>query len=602
MKLSLSTLFLLIFATSQLFAQFSKPNILLIQVDDMGYDDLSINGNTVSNTPHIDAFSKEAVRFSNFMLNSVCAPTRASLLTGRDFWRTGVSAMHGGRDYLNLDETTFAEIFQQNGYHTGMWGKWHSGKSDGYWPWDRGFDEAYYAQLYKYFPSTGWYNQYPERTTHEGKWTAEVLVDYAIDFIDRKKEEPFLAYVSFLTCHDFWAAPEKYISKYRTENRTERFATLLAMLEYMDLQVGRLLKHVDDSGLAENTIVIFLSDNGPNLGNTNPREWALRNNHAYLGNKARLWQNGLKSPLYIRHNGKYQAADVERLVTVCDLFPTLFDLANIKIPANNKTLDGRSIKSYLEGDYNTLEEKVAVFSHWFPVWEKNQFQPVAAEERKNFAFNEQRITMISEDYKLLWNPVNVKNSPTKIDSLVLIDVKKDKLEANNVAADNPEIVAKMKTELRSWFEDIKNTDGAFSAPEHQIAWKNKTKSEIRAFGPSRVTGALNDSHKVLEFNEIGEQLDYTINVHDDGLYELSVETKKSKLKGYEIEVSGSIDSFTKILTEEKNQIIGRIKLASGKSTLSVKISNKKPPANEGFGEFTAIQFRKCSSPIKLERQ
>ena len=133
------------------------------------------------------------------MVNSGCAPTRASLLTGRDFWRTGVSAMHGGNDYMHLDETTFAEIFQNNGYVTGMWGKWHSGKSDGYWPWDRGFDEGYYAKLYKYFPSNGWLNEYPGKTTHEGDWSPEVVVDYAIDFIDRNKEQPFLAYFSFLT-------------------------------------------------------------------------------------------------------------------------------------------------------------------------------------------------------------------------------------------------------------------------------------------------------------------------------------------------------------------------------------------------------------------
>lgn len=595
MKTFFITLLFLAYTAPILFAQSAKPNILLIQVDDMGYDDLSINGNTVSHTPNIDAFSKEAVRFSNFMLNSVCAPTRASLLSGRDFWKTGISAMHGGRDYLNLDETTFAQVLQQNGYTTGMWGKWHSGKSDGYWPWDRGFDEAYYAQLYKYFPSTGWFNQYPERTTHDGKWSAEVLADYAIDFIDRHKKETFLAYVSFLTCHDFWAAPEEYIKKYRTENRTERFATLLAMLEYMDLQVGRILQHLEETGLAENTVVIFLSDNGPNLGDTNPTEWDLRNNHGFLGNKARLWQNGLKSPLYIRQVGKYQPRDVERLVTICDLFPTLLDLANIPIPAENKDLDGRSFTSYLEGDCNSLPAKEGIFAHWFPYWEKDQFQPVSAQERRALDFESQRISLITEEYKLIQNPGNAKGAPQKQDNLVLIDLKNDPMERINAASKFPETADKMKEQLSAWFEGIKNTTGAFSAPEHQIAWKGKTESEIRAYCPSKVSRATNESHKLTGFNAVGDRVEYQINVHQSGLYQLDIQTKKSKLDNYELEIAANNKSIKKILTAKPNQTIGNLKLTKGKDILSLEISGKNTSDDGGFGEFTSIQLKRLDN-------
>lgn len=588
----LFTLFLVFgLLVSKLYAQ-TSPNILLIQVDDMGYDDLSINGNTVSHTPHLDAFSKEAVRFSNFMLNSVCAPTRASLLTGRDFWKTGISAMHGGRDYLNLDETTWAELFQKKGYMTGMWGKWHSGKSDGYWPWDRGFDEAYYAQLYKYYPSTGWYNQYPERTTHEGKWSAEVLADYAIDFIDRHKEDPFLAYVSFLTCHDFWAAPEEYIQKYRMEDRTERFATLLGMLEFMDLQVGRILQHLKEKGLAENTVVIFLSDNGPNLGDTNPSEWALRNNHGFLGNKARLWQNGLKSPLYIRQIGKYKPSDVERLVTVCDLFPTLIDLANIPVPSENKKLDGRSFKPYLEGDYNSLPTKEGIFAHWFPYWEKDQFQPVSEKERKALDFEKQRISLITEDHKLLQNPGNAKGAPKEQNNLVLIDLKNDPMERTNVATKYPKTADKMKGQIKTWFEEIKNTTGAFSAPVHQIGWNGKTESEIRAYCPSKVVGALNESHKLTGFDTKGDQIEYQINVHQKGLYEIKIETKKSQLEGYSLQISCGSNTLTKQCSAAKNQNMGKIQLDKGHNILRLKITEQTHADSNGFGEFTALQLKR----------
>ena len=168
----------------------NHPNILLIQADDLGYDDLSIHGNTCSRTPNIDRLAESSVRFRNFMVCSVCSPTRGSLLTGRDFWRTGGEGLHGGKEFLHLNERTFANVFQNAGFATGMWGKWHSGKADGYWPWDRGFDEGYYADLYKYFPSSGFYNEFPPKTVHEGEWSTKVLADYTIDCISRNKERP----------------------------------------------------------------------------------------------------------------------------------------------------------------------------------------------------------------------------------------------------------------------------------------------------------------------------------------------------------------------------------------------------------------------------
>jgi hypothetical protein len=131
------------------------PNFIIIQTDDMGYDDLAFHGNPHTQTPTMDTLATEAVQFNNFYTTSVCAPSRASLLTGRDHWSTGVSGMHGGRDFMNLDETTFAEVMQDAGYATGMWGKWHTGKTDGYFPWDRGFDEAFMAKLYHYSDTMG---------------------------------------------------------------------------------------------------------------------------------------------------------------------------------------------------------------------------------------------------------------------------------------------------------------------------------------------------------------------------------------------------------------------------------------------------------------
>ena len=567
-----------------------RPNILILQVDDMGYDDLSINGNTVSHTPILDAFSQEAVRFGNFMVCSVCAPTRASFLTGRDFWRTGVSAMHGGNDYLHMNETTFADIFQQNGYTTGMWGKWHSGKSDGYWPWDRGFDEGYYAKLYNFFPSNGWYNEYPKKTTHEGEWSPKVLVDYTIDFIDRNKENPFLAYCSFLTCHDIWNAPEEYISKYRTDGRTERFATLLGMLEFMDKEVGRLLTYLSESGLDENTVVLFMSDNGPNLGDTGPAEWALRNNHGFLGNKARLWQNGLKSPLYIRWKNNYEPVNINRLATITDVFPTLLDIANIPLPASNLPIDGRSFKSYLEGDTTTLEEKSAIFSHWFPEGVESQFEPILPQEKAAFKFNIQKITAINEHYKLLLNPVNVNGSPEKTDGLVLIDLKADPLERTNVANQYPGIVDSMKQMVENWFGEIKNETNSFTPPVFQIGWKGKTESEVRGFGPSKTVGCLNQSHNLTGLNAKGDYAEYKLKVHRSGNYKVSISTDNSNKAGIVLKAFCNDSEIQKELVNGWSQELGTLPLEAGEHIFKLEIIENKEGALTEIKELKAINF------------
>ncbi|MDX1284226.1 MAG: sulfatase-like hydrolase/transferase, partial [Draconibacterium sp.] len=518
---------------------------------------------------------------------------------GRDFWRTGVSAMHGGNDYMHLDETTFAEIFKQNGYTTGMWGKWHSGKSDGYWPWDRGFDEAYYAKLYNYFPSNGWFNQYPQKTTHEGEWSPKVLVDYTIDFIDRNKQKPFLAYLSFLTCHDIWNAPETYVSKYRTEGRTERFATLLGMLEFMDEQVGRLIQFLSDNGLDENTVVLFMSDNGPNLGDTNSEEWALRNNHGFLGNKARLWQNGLKSPLYIRWKGNYLPMNINRLVTVTDIFPTILDIANIPVPNDNLPIDGRSFKTYLEGDTTTLNEKSAIFSHWYPGGVSNQFAPIQPNEKAAFSFDIQKITTINERYKLLLNPVNVNGSPAKTDNLVLIDLKTDPLERTNVAQQNPNIVEAMKQDVENWFNEIKNEKHSFTSPVFQIGWKGKTQSEVRGFGPCKTVGCQNDSHKLKGLDAVGDYAEYKLNVHRSGLYKVTLGTSNKNMDGVVIKASSNSGSTKKELKNAWTQEIVEIFLEAGHQIFKIEVDEINASGERGIQELKAINFEITGESLGL---
>ncbi|MEE9463814.1 MAG: sulfatase-like hydrolase/transferase, partial [Bacteroidales bacterium] len=207
-----------------------QPNIILIQADDLGWDDLGIHGNRLIETPNLNSLAGESVRFSQFYVTPVCATTRAALLTGRHFLRTGVSHVHGGKDFLHLDETTIADVMKDAGYVTGMWGKWHSGKTDGYFPWERGFDEAFMARLYDYYDNEGSYNG--ESLQTEG-WITGVLTDMAIDFMKDHREVPFFAYLPYLTCHAPLDAPRHYVEKYLGKGLSENLAMLYGMVEHM---------------------------------------------------------------------------------------------------------------------------------------------------------------------------------------------------------------------------------------------------------------------------------------------------------------------------------------------------------------------------------
>ncbi|WP_052444649.1 sulfatase-like hydrolase/transferase [Flammeovirga sp. OC4] len=516
-------------------SKLEKPNILIIQMDDMGFDDLSINGNTASKTVNIDKLAQESVQFDNFYVASVCAPTRASLLTGRDFWRTSVTGMHGGNDFLNIEETTFADLLQKNGYITGMWGKWHSGKAEGYWPWQRGFDEGFYAKLYHHFPSNGYFNG--ERVHYDEKWSDEQIADMAIDFMERNKTKPFLAYVSSLSTHGHWKAPQKIVEKYLKKGWSEKYATLLAMQEFADLQIGRILKYLEASGLEDKTVVFFMSDNGPIKHGETEEEWLVRNNHTFIGNKARNWKNGIKSPMYVRYKGVYEPKHVQKMCSITDIFPTLLELTGTKLPKKNLPIDGRSMVKSFTGNEEEMESKEAIFSYWTPTRsEKNQFAPYIDGEKTTYQFKDQMLTLITDDYKLIYNAVKCENSPSPIDNMVLIDHKNDVLERTNIASANREIADQMRDRLEEWFNEMIEEEHSFKREPAFVGYpgSNETKTKVLAVQLSSAEGFENRSHLV-DFPKDGNgEVGYKLKINKAGKYTISAKLAKKTAKGFDL--------------------------------------------------------------------
>ncbi len=341
------------------------PNVVLFLADDQGWGDLSINGNANIETLHIDGLAHRGARFSHFFVSPVCSPTRAELLTGRYHPRGGVYSTSAGGERLDLDETTIAEIFNEAGYATGAFGKWHNGTQAPYHPNSRGFDE-YYG-----FASGHWGHYFSPMLEHNGRivqgngYVVDDFTDRAISFIEQHRNQPFFVYLPYNTPHspmqvpDRWWAPfeqAELAMRHKEPDRedVEHTKAALAMVENIDWNVGRVLDTLDELALTGNTIVLYLTDNGPN-------GW--RWNGGMRGRKGSTDEGGVRSPLHIQWPGVIpEGLVVDRIAASIDLLPTLADLAGIDFEAP-RGIDGISLKPLLTESPASWPDRI-LFSHW----------------------------------------------------------------------------------------------------------------------------------------------------------------------------------------------------------------------------------------------
>jgi arylsulfatase A-like enzyme len=357
----------LLLAVSTIFAADAKrPNVVVLLADDQGWGDLSINGNTNISTPNIDSLGKKGAVLERFLVCPVCSPTRAEFLTGRWHPRGGVWNVSTGGERLNLSEKTIADTFTAAGYKTAAFGKWHNGMQYPYHPRGRGFGE-YYG-----FCSGHWGDYFDAPLEHNGVlvkgagYIADDFTNHAIAFIAENRERPFFCYVPYNTPHFPAQAPDKFFApfadadlKMRARNPKQEDLTdtrgSLAMTANLDWNVGRVLHRLDELKLAEGTIVVYFSDNGPNT-------W--RWNGGMKGKKGATDEGGVRASFFIRWPGKIaEGKRVPQIASVTDLLPTLADLCDIKV-VSTKPLDGKSLKPLLLGDSKVKWPDRMIFSHW----------------------------------------------------------------------------------------------------------------------------------------------------------------------------------------------------------------------------------------------
>ena len=443
------------------------PNIVLILTDDQGYGDLACHGNPIIQTPHLDRMHAESVRLTDFHVSPTCSPTRCSLMTGRHEFKSGVTHTILERERMSLKATTIAQVLQSAGYRTGVFGKWHLGDEPARWPCRRGFDEFFIhgaggiGQTYPgscgdapgngYFHPAILHNGVFEKTRG---YCTDVFFGQALKWIDRQRraKAPFFAYITPNAPHGPLVCPEEYQKKYNGKVPAN-VAAFFGMITNIDDNVGRLLEKLKEWGIEQNTLVIFMNDNGGTAG-------VRVHNAGMRGQKGTPYNGGTRAASFWRWPGTLKPADVSRLTAHIDIFPTLAELAGAKVPAEvSARLDGRSLAPLLRDPSAPWADRY-LFTH-VGRWPAGQ----AADSKYR------QCSVRSSRYNL------VRANKAGDRRWELYDLQNDPAEKTNVAAEHPDMVQAMDAAYDRWWAEVlpclENEDAVGPAvnPFKELYWK-----------------------------------------------------------------------------------------------------------------------------------
>ncbi len=424
-----------------------KPNIVLVITDDQGYGDLGCHGNPVINTPNIDRLHANAVRFTDFHVDPLCAPTRAGLLTGRHAFRCGVTAAFAGRSIMRLEETTLAEILQHNGYATGLFGKWHLGDNFPFRPNERGFDETVVCWSGGATQAAdAWGNDYfDDRYSHNNAgeqyegYCTDVFFRAGLEWIEKNRAQPFFAYFPLNAPHSPFFVDERYSKPYEAKGAPPQMAKFYGMIENIDENLGALRKRLEELGLSDNTIFMFMTDNGTSGGLSNESEWK-GHSAGMRARKGSVYDGGHRVPFFVQWPaaGIGAGRDVGRLAAGIDVVPTLVELAGLELPKPIE-FDGHSLGPLLRDEPGWAGGRVHFTQH-------TQFY-VAGKRQMHDPQPFLNSAVLDERWRL-------------VEGKELYDIKADPAQADDVAAEHPEEVARLRAAYDEWWAEV-------SGPAHE---------------------------------------------------------------------------------------------------------------------------------------
>ncbi len=450
------------------------PNVILIITDDQGYGDLGISGNSLIKTPVIDRFARQSLQFSDFHVSPVCAPTRSSLMTGRYSLRTGIRDTYNGGATMASSEITIAEILKQAGYRTGLFGKWHLGDNFPSRPMDQGFDESlmhlsggmgqvgdvttYFQKDSSYFNPVLWKNG--QKESFKG-YCSDIFAANAIKFIEKNKSNPFFCYLSFNAPHTPLQVPEYYDQMYKnvdpsieferknpmhlkmSEKDKEDARKVYGMVSNIDDNIGKLLQKIADLGIEENTIIIFMTDNGPQQ---------LRYTAGMRDKKGSVYNGGTRVPFFLKYPALTKESKViETMSAHFDVLPTLSELCHVDLPKNRK-IDGKSLVPLIKGKKVDWSDR-SLFSYWTRKYPE--------------LYNSMAIQ--KAEYKL----VGQTNYNASIEDFELYHLKNDPEELHNIVKENKAIALKLKTELDLIYQDLIRSKNLITPPKIIVGSKKE---------------------------------------------------------------------------------------------------------------------------------
>lgn len=468
-------------------ARDTKPNIILVMPDDVGYGDYSSLGAPIMHTPAVDAFKKQSLLFTQFHVSATCSPTRAAMLSGRHEFKNGVTHTIFERERMSLKTITLPQVLKSAGYTTGIFGKWHLGDEEAYRPESRGFDEVYIhggggiGQTYSgscgdvpgntNINPTLWHNG--EFVKTEGYCT-DLFFEQAMGWIDKNlaAQKPFFAYIPLNAAHTPLVLPEKYYQKYLGKpGVSEDLAKFYGMIENIDTNFGKLLAMLEERGVADNTIVIYLgSDNGGS-----PKACKIFN-AGMRGSKSSPYQGGTRVPCFFRWpaGGIPAGTECDALTAHIDIFPTLAGVAGATLSEQVKQqVEGRSLLPLLKNPKADWPERTLV--HHVARWGKGE--PPENSKYKECAIQNSRFTLVN--------------------NTELYDLKADPGETTNVIADHPDVVASLRATYDEWWKDVQpylvneTAIGPSINPFKAMYWKKfgggPTEADTKRMDPTATT-------------------------------------------------------------------------------------------------------------------
>ena len=521
---------------------FQPPNIILVMTDDQGWAQVGSHGNETISTPHLDRLASESVEFTRFYVSPVCAPTRASLMTGRYNYRTGVVDTYLGRAMMHGDEVTLAEMLGDAGYRTGIFGKWHLGDN---YPM-RAADQGFQQTLIHKGGGIGQPSDPPETSyfdpilQHNGEqkqfqgYCTDIFFDAAMRFVELNRDEPFFVYIPTNAPHSPYDVPESFIEPYAAKGLNDKDARIYGMITNIDENMGKLTAKLDELGLAENTILIFMTDNGPT---TQHFTAGLRDQ------KTSTYDGGIRVPFFLRWPSELQAAKVDRLGAHIDVAPTLLEAARVAAPASVE-FDGVSLVPLLRGEAEGWPERT-IFIQSHRGNEPRLFRNFAA---------------VSQRYKLV-QPLSFSKPAPPDTPLQLYDLESDPGEQNDLAADKPGELALLKKQYEDWFEDVSASRG-YDPPKIFIGTEYEN-SVILTRQDWRMVGADGWADGYLGYWEI--------DVKSAGKYDVRFRFTKQERAGRAEFKLGDIELNKPFTREAESVTFSEVDLDLGPATLEARL-------------------------------